>query len=55
MIFPSKIGSDYEDSIVVLILLPLIWIFICVRIYVRGFITRQPSWDDLTAVFAAVS
>ncbi|KAF2431653.1 hypothetical protein EJ08DRAFT_659665 [Tothia fuscella] len=54
MPFPFPTGSNYVDSIVLLILLPLIWIFIFIRIYVRGFITKQPSWDDATAVIAAV-
>jgi uncharacterized membrane protein (DUF106 family) len=55
MAFPSKNGSEYEDSMTGLVLLPLIWIFICTRIYVRAFLTRRPGWDDLAAVFAAVS
>jgi hypothetical protein len=55
MTFPSKIGSNYNDSIVALVLLPLVWTFISVRIYVRGFITKKPGWDDVTAVAAAVS
>jgi hypothetical protein len=55
MTFPSKLGANYVDSITVLILLPLIWIFIGIRIYVRGFVTKKPGWDDVTAVIAAVS
>jgi hypothetical protein len=55
MTFPDKTGANYDDSIVVLIILPLIWIFICLRLYVRGFVSKQPGWDDITAVIAAVS
>jgi hypothetical protein len=54
MTFPSKDGSNYNDSIVALVLLPLIWIFISIRIRVRGFITKQLGWDDITAVVAVV-
>jgi hypothetical protein len=54
MTFPSKDGSNYHDSIVALILLPLIWIFISIRIYIRGFIIKRLGWDDITAVIAVV-
>jgi hypothetical protein len=55
MTFPDKIGDDYADSIVVLVLLPFIWIFICLRLYVRGFMSKKLGWDDVTALIAAVS
>jgi hypothetical protein len=55
MTFPSKSGAFYEDSVTVLISLPIIWVFIGIRIYVRGVLTKQPGWDDFTAIIAAVS
>jgi hypothetical protein len=55
MTFPSKTGSAYEDSIVSLVLLPLVWVFVCTRIYVRGFAIKQFGWDDTTTVLATVS
>jgi hypothetical protein len=54
MAFPRKDGSSYEDGILALALLPLVWIFIIIRIYVRGFLAKRPGWDDITAVIAAV-
>jgi hypothetical protein len=54
MTFPSKDGSNYNDSIVALVLLPLIWVFISIRIHIRGFITKRLGWDDITAVIAVV-
>ncbi|KAF2416993.1 hypothetical protein EJ08DRAFT_703515 [Tothia fuscella] len=54
MTFPSKDGSNYTDSVVALVLLPLIWIFISIRIHIRGFITKQLGWDDITAVIAVI-
>jgi hypothetical protein len=54
MTFPSKDGSNYNDSIVALVLLPLIWIFISLRIHIRGFITKKLGWDDIAAVVAVV-
>jgi hypothetical protein len=55
MTFPHKNGSSYDGAILALVLLPLVWIFILVRIYVRGFLTKKPGWDDITVVLAAVS
>jgi hypothetical protein len=55
MVFPSKASSNYSDSITVLILLPLVWTFITIRIYVRGYLIKSPGWDDITALVAAVS
>jgi hypothetical protein len=55
MTFPSKIGLNYADSITALTLTPLVWIFICIRIYVRGFLINRLGWDDVAAVFAVVS